>query len=470
MNKKGFAISGIIYTILILFLALITGILGLLSNRRLILDRLKTDVMNELNGQEVSIPLYMDNSGAAIPELYDNMVPIVYQDGNWVYANVYSKWYDYDLKEWANAVVLNDGVTKKVGDVISEEEIALWYVWIPRYKYKIFNDGNYNSVITVESAPAESKAQEIEIVFESKNTTKSTGDYIGTYLTHPAFTFGDKELNGIWVGKFESSNKENSSTNDSSLTLTIKPNVTSWRNINVYNAFVASQRVSSIYGLNNVDAHMMKNTEWGAVAYLSHSKYGINDEIRINNSSTFTTGCAATMPALNYVGKQQEILSSEGYFAGCENAYDSVIGYLASTTGNITGVYDMSGGAWEYMASYVQGVYGDSGFNSNNITSFNSRYFDIYPSNSTILSYNNRILGDATGELGPFYYYKDSDENFRRHSSWYGDNASFIDSSFPWFFRSGRYDYGKISGLAFYDRYHGGSSGGGSFRSVLVPR
>ena len=25
-----------------------------------------------------------------------------------------------------------------------------------------------------------------------------------------------------------------------------------------------------------LDSHMMKNTEWGAVAYLSHSIYGIN--------------------------------------------------------------------------------------------------------------------------------------------------------------------------------------------------
>ena len=36
------------------------------------------------------------------------------------------------------------------------------------------------------------------------------------------------------------------------------------------------------------------------------------------------------------------------------NRYNSEKGYLASTTGNITGIYDMSGGAWEY----VMGNYG----------------------------------------------------------------------------------------------------------------
>ncbi|MEG1142957.1 MAG: hypothetical protein RSE41_11055, partial [Clostridia bacterium] len=31
-------------------------------------------------------------------------------------------------------------------------------------------------------------------------------------------------------------------------------------------------------------------------------------------------------------------------------AYNTAGGYLASTTGNISGIYDMSGGAWEYVA------------------------------------------------------------------------------------------------------------------------
>ena len=30
---------------------------------------------------------------------------------------------------------------------------------------------------------------------------------------------------------------------------------------------------------------------------------------------------------------------------------------LASTTGNIYGIYDLSGGAWEYMAGYYAGEF-----------------------------------------------------------------------------------------------------------------
>ena len=85
---------------------------------------------------------YTDNSGANKPELFNNMKPIKYENNKWIVANLYSKWYDYDAKELANAVVLNSGVTKNVGDEVTEEDVALWYVWIPRYKYTIFNGNN----------------------------------------------------------------------------------------------------------------------------------------------------------------------------------------------------------------------------------------------------------------------------------------------------------------------------------------
>ena len=41
------------------------------------------------------------------------------------------------------------------------------------------------------------------------------------------------------------------------------------------------------YGLssNTTDSHQMKNSEWGAVAYLTHSQYGLNGQniLKINN-------------------------------------------------------------------------------------------------------------------------------------------------------------------------------------------
>ena len=49
LNNKGLAVSGIIYSILILFLILIFAILGILSSRKMILDKLKNDVLEQLN-------------------------------------------------------------------------------------------------------------------------------------------------------------------------------------------------------------------------------------------------------------------------------------------------------------------------------------------------------------------------------------------------------------------------------------
>ena len=367
-------------------------------------------------------------------------------------ADITKKWYDYDLKQWANAVVLKDkNVIYQNDEVIPSSNIDSYFVWVPRYKYEIFNEGNYTSVTTVDSAPTESAAQEINIVFETKDVTPSTGTKVGEYLTHPAFTTLD--VNGIWVAKFETSG----TTSD----INVLPNSTSLRSLNVKTMFELAYNYD-----RNLDSHMMKNTEWGAVAYLSHSKYGINQEIRINNDSTYTTGCAATTPAINYYNKSQTD-HSEGYYAGCENTYNTEIGYLASTTGNITGIYDMSGGAWEYMASYVDGVYGSSGFDATNMASYDSKYFDIYPNDITKITYNKRILGDATGELGPFYSYLDSDGTNRYHSTWYADSALLIYSSSSWFRRGGSYGAGILSGSFIFGRDIGDVNNNNSFRLVL---
>lgn len=49
LNNKGFAISGILYSILILFLVILLAILGILGSRKVVLDKVKMDVFNMLN-------------------------------------------------------------------------------------------------------------------------------------------------------------------------------------------------------------------------------------------------------------------------------------------------------------------------------------------------------------------------------------------------------------------------------------
>ncbi len=469
MNKKGFAISTMIYSILILFLGLIVAILGLLANRKLVLDKLKHNVSSSLNNEEIYVNIYKDYVlNGADPIISGDLIPVIITNtGTVLKASLYTEWYNYANKNWANAIILKDkNASYKDGEEIPFDNIESYFVWIPKYSYKIFNLGNYTSVITVDSKPSESAAQEIEIKFGTSNTKdeidgecttpmlsgESGNCKVGDYMTHPAFISMD--TTGLWVAKFETTG-----TTDS---INVLPNQTSLRNINVKTMFELS------YNYNrSLDSHMMKNTEWGAVAYLSHSKYGINDEVRINNSATFTTGCAATIPALNYVNKEQ-IDHTEGYYKGCENTYNTSIGYLASTTGNISGIYDMSGGAWENMASYMDEVYGSGGFDANSIAIYDDKYFDIYSSDSTVTSYNKRILGDATGELGPFYAYKDSNGSNYYHSTWSSDYANFVYSSFPWFSRGGHYTDGVIAGSFYFIGRLSDVNNNISFRLVLT--
>ena len=207
---------------------------------------------------------------------------------------------------------------------------------------------------------------------------------------------------------------------------------------------------------------MMKNTEWGAVAYLSHSKYGINAEVNINNNSSYKTGYSA-LPSTN----QQTYPGTYGDGNTYNNAYNTSIGYLATTTGNISGIYDMSGGAHEYVAGYMSGQLGSSGFSATTLANYDSKYYDVYSSSSTMTSYQYRILGDATGEMGPFKTYLDGDNNSRYHNSWYGDYSNFVDSTSPWFARGGHYINGVLAGQFYFSGGTGGAYTYIGFRLVL---
>ncbi len=400
----------------------------------------------------------------ADPVIKENLVPVTIADnGEVTYANTQKKWYSYENKEWANAVILVENPSQEYikGDVIQESDIESYFVWIPRYRYQIFDEGNYTTYI--DSKPTESIAKEIQIEFETNAVEASTGSTKGEWLTHPAFTNFD--VNGIWVGKYETGYKGATSTEAAQVNATdsskviVKPNVYSWRNSTVSNMFKTAYNYE-----RNLDSHMMKNTEWGAVAYLSHSKYGINTEVRINNNSAYLTGYAAVEGT-----DQSSYPGTYGPDSTKTLPYNTETGYKASTTGNITGVYDMSGGAWEYVAGYMPSSSDASGFSASELTTY-SKYLDLYSANSTINSYNNRKLGDATGEMGPFYFYADKDNIKRYHNNWYGDNSNFVGSAGPWFARGGDYVNGVLAGRFYFLRYTGGVYTYGGSRLVLAAK
>ena len=569
-------------------------------------------------GQAVSPENIIYNEPNA-PVLADGMIPVTYDESKstWVKAdinNTNNSWYDYDNKKWANAVMVNTDKTSSVtnsksrseymsSDIkteVLEDDILAYYVWIPRYKYKLFN-------VDFEKI----NSQLIDIAFEKD--TESTGKTIctvseigvetctnkvnGNYYTHPAFTLGDTELKGIWVGKFE--------TTGSTTAPTVKPGISSLRNINVSSMYNTGKLFRSAdylttNGVNQTDAHMMKNIEWGAVAYLKQSKYGLGTtDIANNNSSSYITGRSTGDPTVTSITSEgtykynepkieKELVEGTGteltiatpasdstytwtnigtsdspiwksanqgvasssttltytftltgqgvlsfdYSASSESAnYDYLYyeikqndttidntgtttkiggtsygtaddsmtyiskshilsagsytliftykkdssvdkgtdsGYVknvkiinnvetvvtnygiengggaASTTGNITGVYDMSGGAWEYVIGNYNKTAGNSGLT---VTGVPAEHIDIYSGISESASH----LGDALGET----------------AGWYSDNAGFVFSFYPWFGRGGYYGNGDNAGVFYFSIGDGEAGTHDGFRVVL---
>ena len=385
----------------------------------------------------------IDNStDKTAPELDRGMIPVVISNDGTVTTILKddSNWYNYDEKKWANIVLVNSSSRRDylntTGIVIPEDDILAYYVWIPRYKYKIWETG-------MSSA---GKEQEIEIVFETKDTDKSTGTQVGEYRTHPAFTFGDVELAGIWVGKFETTGTADSPT--------IKGNSISLTRQSRSEQFTTSQLFSgTTYGSNlRVDSHVMKNSEWGAVAYLSHSKYGINGEIKRNNYSAydeFLTGCGVDETAT-------------GSSTTCVTAYGSATEYLQSTTGNITGIFDMVGGTDEFVMAYYSQASSTWGAASNgDFAGFSSKpdskYYDEYVSTDPLTAcYGELCYGHALSET----------------ANWYNNVAIFVDESYPWLDRGG---YALVDvvdeklGIFVFAYTDGGAAHLASFRSVLSP-
>ena len=399
-----------------------------------------------------------DTSGANAPALASNMIPVYYDETNdvWKKADTNNKsyntkWYNYGEYIWANAVTVTKTnrttyLNATPGTTIPMDDITTMWVWIPRFN--AVTPSNYNG-------GTREKPNAIDVTFVKQNETAID-----------AFTFGNKKLSGFWYGKFEVSHSTLASSRtynnlecynercSNANGIIIKPNVVSLANNNISNFFFASrsmEQTGNNFGFvsSEVDTHMSKNNEWGAVAYLTQSIYGrctsstTCTEIGINNDSSYITGYGA--PA------GSEISVTNG-------TYDTELGKDASTTGNIYGVYDMVGGNYDSVmgvladdngnprSGYDAAEYENSGFTglSRDGTTYSgidfpdSKYYNLY----TGTSYIGHALTETAG--------------------WYNDVPGFVNTEFPWFLRGGDYGRSESSGI-FYIRYNAGVEGSARF-------
>lgn len=398
------------------------------------------------------------------PVLKEGMIPVTYDtNGNTVKADTDHKWYDYNGKKWANAVSVTTASrsgyqSATPGTVINEDDILAYFVWIPRYRYRLWN-AEYGV----------SKEQEIRIMFERVDTSKSSGTKNGQWLTHPAFTFGGAELAGIWVGKFE--------TTGTSEMPTIKPNHMSLTNQNNKKMFDTIRKFSTSgdYGLSSYDSHMIKNMEWGAVAYLTNSQYGrctngTCSEVWINNVNTgygndgVVTGKPQWGPSITGCSGTSVSVGVKSNMTVCEAGRDyKQAGVNASTTGNITGIYDMSGGTWERTMAVMRDevgniLYSSSGFGASNMP--DSKYYDLYETKTGDYDFTKGKLGDATREI--------IKKKNVASGGWYNDYSYIPDVSYPWFNRGGCANDGNGAGTFYFNRVGGRDNLDCGSRVVMV--
>ena len=424
---------------------------------------------------------YLDNTLPVSPRLAEGMTKVKYNSSTGKWEKVTddtTAWYNYasDKKEWAN-VVLGDATFNSDG-TLDETKPYSQLVWIPRFAYQIItlyhtasdSAGNINVVFIDENNQNKDKTTTYSTTYPNATAGSTTG--MSDYVVHPAFDYDGKHLAGFWIGKFESSHTgctTDVTTGQADFTgnevMTIKANVTSWRNQTISQVFttcLSMNKSGNPYGLNSsdavVDPHMVKNDEWGAVVYLSKSIYGKNtEEVYINNSSTFITGNS---------GSTSDATSA----SGITNKYNTQNGMKASTTGTIYGVYDMSGGNWEKVAAYVNNGHGYLATYGSSLVNAASKYKNVYTATDTngndSQSGNYNLSIPANGNYGDAVY--ETSSSYTDQNAWYKDYSDFPHTDGPFFARGG--DCSNTSGAGAFSFYRspGGVYASDGFR-VVVP-
>ena len=486
---------------------------------------------------------------ANAPKLAQGMIPIKYdvKSGNWVICSEDDpEWYSYtkEEKKWAN-VMLCDGEydeSTPAETEVAEEDLGSMFVWIPRYAYKITEGYHQSSgAIDVKFVAGTSYGYEdsdgnITQVRNGNEEGVITEEGYSDYVVHPAFTDGNEygfdngewreEIEGLWVAKFDAGIK--TTENDTSAKVSgsntanelyypvFKGRKFGYNYVTVSQCYDISQSLDdngNPYGLNSSsNSHLMKNSEWGAVAYLSISQYGYSGgnanestEKAKNNLSIadYNNLSASQVANPNNTG---EISAITGYSATSGNAEENVMkftdessltnavtgtngtsyawnncnsgsdegnGTQSSTTGNIYGVYDMGGGLTDYVATYVNSgssyltTYGGSF--ANGISNYLSTAYPYNPSSTQDYKdfdsgYNgtgwNEIFGDAIWETS---------SGTGEEKAWFGQTLEEdTGSNESFLLRGGNFFYSTFAGLCGLNDNVGDPFRSFGFHSVLV--
>lgn len=407
---------------------------------------------------------------------YKNGTTVNNKTVNWVEdETAKSNWYDY------NAAKGNDG---KEDNTVSmwanaKNKDGSYFVWIPRYAYRItyYSDATYTNVTGYYDGYGMWEPEEGKKKYDLDEGIETVEHNGKSYIVHPAFmedtdktdSLGnpledfarggwDKDQTGIWVAKYEMS-RQGAKPDDAGEGIDTEflsvPGVRGAGNIAIGYMYQIGRGYDS-----DKESHMIKNSEWGVATYLTQSQYGRNGhEINVNNSDL--TG--------NGEGTVSETGETETY------EYNTILGAKSSSTGNIYGIYDMSGGKWEHVAAFdrlggrltyrkdvnlgtiiLKDVTDSSG------KYISTKYLTAYTNGSDDKSSVSKIfevgkIGDATKEV----------RARSQSTNWFFDNSIFIISNAPYLGRGGGAGEGIYNGIFYSDSTYGQPLEGVTFRVVL---
>ena len=461
-------------------------------------------------------------------DLDANMIPVKYTgtttNAQWTSlanpedSSNQGNWYNYNQKQWANAITVKSEALSKYKNqtkVVDQSDILGFWVYIPRYAYEVMRrDGTdkpvpaQNFLISFEktttpkrrpaACPEKSKDYRTECGL-NRDYIKGQPSNTGTWATHPAFTFGTKELNGIWFAKFETTGTTSQPTvlpNEAHIAgryLPLPLSICGTNNGPCSEGYsigdmYTTAKILGVADSNNVggntdhtvptqnnhhlaklSSHMVNNNDWGAATYLSASKYGAGyNKVQINansiihsNNSWGTTGCGPQSNGNTSSYSSFRTLGTPQACGNADRAYNGTLGQLASTTNNPTGIYDMSGGGGESVAA----SYSDNSNNSNT----NEFFGPIAAHPPYVNTYNFGAPNGCTFATcgGQALYETNNGTNNSDTAQWNGNKMYFVASSHPWFARGGFCNDGSSAGLFYANSYSG--VGGDAFRVALAP-
>ena len=257
--------------------------------------------------------------------------------------------------------------------------------------------------------------------------------------------------------------------------------------INVGDIYTLTQEISKspdFYGLNeNTYSHMSKNSEWGAITYLAQSQYGRNGtEININNYCTMfqQEPYKDAITGIYAEGIDEWMSDIFG------NAWYTTKGQLGSSTGNITGIYDLNGCIAERVAAYItNGSYslevnkGTSNWikttvSENEYLTESSKYYTIYPFNANSDKWKDgwskySSLQSLTYGYGDAMLEITTTVGDESNNTWFDSASGYMETFYPFVERGGNFTYGPYTSLFQYGPSNGYGDEARGFRVVLCP-